>query len=35
MKGDRGSSDYLIAEIDKIADEIKEIYPQAVEIKEN
>jgi len=35
MKGDRGSSDYLTAEIDKIADEIKEIYPQAMEIKED
>ena len=34
MKGDRGSTDYLIAEIDKIANEIVEIYPQAVEIKE-
>ena len=35
MKGDRGSLDYLTAEIDKIADEIKEIYPQAMEIKED
>ncbi len=35
MKGDRGSTDYLIAEIDKIASEIIEIYPQAVEIKED
>ena len=35
MKGDRGSSDYLTAEIDKIADEIKKIYPQAMEIKED
>lgn len=32
MKGDRKSTDYLIAEIDKIANEIKEIYPQAMEI---
>ena len=35
MKGDRGSTDYLIAEIDKILNEIMEIYPQASEIKEN
>ena len=35
MKGDRGSLDYLTAEIDKIADEIKEIYPQVMEIKED
>ena len=35
IKGDRGSLDYLTAEIDKIADEIKEIYPQAMEIKED
>ena len=34
MKGDRGSTDYLIAEIDKILNEIMEIYPQASEIKE-
>ena len=34
MKGDRGSTDYLIAEIDKIANEIIKIYPQAEEIKE-
>ena len=35
MKGDRGSLDYLTAEIDKILNEIMEIYPQASEIKEN
>ena len=38
MKGDRGSSDYLIAEIDKIADEIFEfgdLYFYGLNIKDN
>ena len=35
MKGPRKSINYLTAEIDKLAEEIKDIYPQAVELIES